>query len=241
MIPFDPSTSVASTPPRPSAREDPKAIIDTSRQLEGVFLNLVFEEMAKTVPQDGLFGEAPGLELAQSWLRTEISKQWAASGGTGLGDRLAESVGGDDVSFLLRTEAMRPQFAAPLEGPVTSHFGNREHPISGAVEHHNGVDISAPVGTPVRTPFPGRVLRVGEDDHSGRTVVIEHPSGFQTVFAHLGEVEVVAGQSVSEGQRVARSGNSGRSTGPHLHFALFLNGRAVDPGQWIPALRAPSK
>jgi murein DD-endopeptidase MepM/ murein hydrolase activator NlpD len=117
----------------------------------------------------------------------------------------------------------------PVPGVISSGFGPREHPVLGHADDHRGVDIAAPVGTPVRVPYAGRVHEVGENPALGRYVIVEHEGGYRSVFGHLSESTLEAGAPVRVGDVVARSGNTGRSTGPHLHYGLYRNGRAVDP------------
>ena len=209
----------------------PAELVDASRQFEGVFLNMVFEEMAKTVPKDGLFGHSSGLDMVQSWLRTEISERWAASGGVGLGDQLAQSLGAASPP-----RATESRFPLPVDGVVTSGFGRRVHPVSGEVDWHGGVDIAVPAGSPVRTPFPGRVISIGESDHLGRTVLVEHKGGYRTLYGHVEASTVQVGDNLKSGDVVALSGNSGRSTGPHLHFSMYLRNQPIDPATWLPEL-----
>ena len=211
------------TPLRKEA--DPRSA-QAVRQLEGVFLNMVFEEMAKTAPEGGLFEPTPGEQLAHSWFRTEIAERWAKNGGVGLSGPIADAAGIESASF-----------RSPVAGQVTSGFGPRRHPVTGEHDHHDGVDIAAPVGTPVRSPFAGRVVEVKDHDRLGQVVVVEHAGGYRSVYGHLDSAAVTPGTVVGEGQIIAHSGASGRTTGPHLHFGLYRNARAVDPGQWIPELR----
>lgn len=112
---------------------------------------------------------------------------------------------------------------------VSSPFGNREHPTLGGVRPHRGVDLSLPVGTPVRAGGPAVVRRASEDEVNGRMVVLDHGRGVSCAFLHNSALSVERGDQVSRGREVARSGNSGRSTGPHLHYQLELSGVAVDP------------
>ena len=223
---------------RALAREDAKELVDASRKLEGVFLNMVFEEMAKTVPKDTLFKDAPGMDMVQSWLRTELSQRWAESGGAGIGNAIARQVGGEGVDFVLAGQSPNRSFAPPVDGVVTSGFGFRVHPTTHQNDLHEGVDIAVPTGTDVRSPFPGTVTRVDEHPRLGHMVVLTHPAGYQTVYGHLESPTVAEGERVSAGSVIARSGESGTATGPHLHFSMFLNGRSVDPSQWIPALKS---
>ena len=211
----------------PSASLPDPAVQDASRRLEGVFLHMMFEEMAKTVPKDGLYGESPGMDVAQSWLRGEISERWAHSGGVGLGDSVARSV--SDVS----PDVAQP----PVVGPVTSPFGPRIHPVTETPDYHEGVDIAAPIGSPVRAPFAGAVVDIKTHPHLGHTLVMRHAGGYRSVYGHLGQINVAVGDSVAAGAVVAESGDSGRATGPHLHFGLYVDGRAIDPSEWIPELK----
>jgi murein DD-endopeptidase MepM/ murein hydrolase activator NlpD len=113
--------------------------------------------------------------------------------------------------------------------PVSSRFGWRKDPITGAATFHNGVDIAVAYGRDVKAAADGRVSFAGVQNGYGQTVVIDHADGRQTRYAHLSEPRVRVGDVVAEGQVVARSGNSGRSTGPHLHFEMLVDGRPVDP------------
>lgn len=106
---------------------------------------------------------------------------------------------------------------------VSCPFGWREHPITHKRQFHNGIDIAAPVGTPVRAPFECIVLRVWYDDlngHAIRVIMSDPPYNYRASFAHLKEPLVHEGEIVPEGGVIAYSGNTGRSTGPHLHFGI---------------------
>ncbi|API59641.1 hypothetical protein BSL82_10185 [Tardibacter chloracetimidivorans] len=111
-----------------------------------------------------------------------------------------------------------------IGGRVTSRFGEKR-----GNEVHNGVDIAVPVGTPVRAPAGGEVVKVWEDASNGKAVRIRFPDGSVGGFAHLSDQKVKVGDKVAAGQVFALSGNTGRSTGPHLHYKLEKDGRAVDP------------
>lgn len=113
--------------------------------------------------------------------------------------------------------------------PVSSKFGWRLDPLSGETKFHQGVDIAVAYGHDVKAAADGIVSFAGVQNGYGNTVVIDHGGGRQTRYAHLSQELVRAGDVVSEGQVLGKSGNSGRSTGPHLHFEMLLNGRPVDP------------
>ncbi|MCR1836963.1 murein DD-endopeptidase MepM [Pasteurella caecimuris] len=114
---------------------------------------------------------------------------------------------------------------------VSSGFNpNRRHPVTGRVRPHKGVDFSVPQGTPVIAPADGLVEKVAyQAGGAGRYVVLRHGREYQTVYMHLSRPLVRAGQAVKKGERIALSGNTGISTGPHLHYEFHINGRAVNP------------
>lgn len=120
-------------------------------------------------------------------------------------------------------------FIRPATGRFTSGFGNRIDPFTGRRSFHNGVDWTNVPGTPIVASMAGRVAEVGRNPVYGDYVVIEHPENFQSMYAHLSQINVSRGESVSQRQRIGTMGNTGRSTGTHLHFSLFENGRPVDP------------
>lgn len=112
---------------------------------------------------------------------------------------------------------------------VTSPFGLRDHPILKGERLHAGIDLSVPEGTPIIAAGPGVVLRVGETRVNGRFLIIDHGHGVTTAYLHNAKVLVVEGQRVAAGTFVSLSGNTGRSTGPHLHYQLELSQQPVDP------------
>lgn len=120
----------------------------------------------------------------------------------------------------------------PLAGDikVNSHFNpHRRHPVTKRVSPHNGVDFKAVVGTPVYAPADGTVTFSGYQRAAGYYVIISHANNFSTVYMHLSKSEVKRGQQVIVGQLIARSGNTGRTTGPHLHYEIRINDRPVNP------------
>jgi murein DD-endopeptidase MepM/ murein hydrolase activator NlpD len=124
--------------------------------------------------------------------------------------------------------------APPLPGTpvrVSSPFGARTDPFTGAPGLHQGVDLAAPEGTLVAAAAPGVVRAAGERGGYGLCVEIAHEDGTSTLYAHAAETLVVEGEPVAAGQPIARVGSTGRSTGPHLHFEVRQLGRPVDPGR----------
>lgn len=114
---------------------------------------------------------------------------------------------------------------------VSSPFNpNRRHPVTGRIRPHKGVDFSVSQGTPVIAPADGTVEKVAyQAGGAGRYVMLRHGREYQTVYMHLSKSLVKAGQTVKKGERIALSGNTGISTGPHLHYEFHINGRAVNP------------
>ena len=127
-----------------------------------------------------------------------------------------------------RNRAKTPVWSAPLtSGRLTSRFGWRWG------RAHQGVDIAVPTGTTVRAVGAGRVLSAGWSSGYGRLVTVEHADGTVTAYAHLSAWLVSAGDWVTPGTPIARSGNTGRSTGPHLHFEVRRSGGQVNPIAWL--------
>ena len=120
-------------------------------------------------------------------------------------------------------------FALPVQGKITSGFGNRKSPLPGASKDHNGIDIASPVGTPVAAPARGKVIASGYNKKAGNFVRIDHGNGVITGYAHLNARGPRVGTVVEAGDSFAESGNTGNSTGPHLHYTMRVNGKSVDP------------
>lgn len=121
----------------------------------------------------------------------------------------------------------------PVKGYLTSGFGWRRSPFSGATKMHTGLDVSNRVGTPVSAPARGAVTFSGMDGAYGICIVIDHSNGIVTRYAHLSKSLVSIGDYVQRGDVVGALGNTGRSTGPHLHYEVILNGTPVDPMRYI--------
>jgi murein DD-endopeptidase MepM/ murein hydrolase activator NlpD len=122
----------------------------------------------------------------------------------------------------------------PVRGPVNSEFGRRSSPWQGdAVEVHGGLDIGAVRGTPVMAPAPGIVIYAGQHAEYGVTVIIDHGNDIKTLYGHLTRVAVKSEEKVERGQVVAVTGNTGRSSGPHLHYEIQVKGQPVNPRSYL--------
>ncbi|HOE16356.1 MAG TPA: M23 family metallopeptidase [Syntrophorhabdaceae bacterium] len=121
----------------------------------------------------------------------------------------------------------------PIQGEVSSYFGQREHPVTGERSMHTGVDIRAHSGTPVYATAPGIVSFSGWTDGSGYIIVLEHGYGFSTAYAHNKKNHVAVGQKVKKGELIASSGSTGMTTGAHLHYEVWKDSRQIDPSPYL--------
>jgi murein DD-endopeptidase MepM/ murein hydrolase activator NlpD len=117
----------------------------------------------------------------------------------------------------------------PVQGPVNSEFGRRQSPWTGGNELHAGIDIGATPGVAVHAPSSGTVTTAGYLADYGLTVTIDHGADIKTVYGHLSKVQVTVGQRVDRGTVIGRTGNTGRSSGPHLHYEILVRGEPVNP------------
>jgi murein DD-endopeptidase MepM/ murein hydrolase activator NlpD len=121
----------------------------------------------------------------------------------------------------------------PIMGRLMGGYGERSDPFSGEGAMHTGIDISAPVGTPVKATADGIVLHASWNAGYGRCVIIDHGNGYQTWYAHLSQFDVMEGQEIRQGEIVGRVGTSGRSTGPHLHYEVRIHSTPVNPYRFM--------
>ncbi len=124
----------------------------------------------------------------------------------------------------------------PVIGRISSYYGNRIHPIYSTNQFHNGLDIAVSKGTPVRAAAAGFIITSGNLNGYGQTIIIDHGDGYTTLYGHNDTLLVKVGASVLAGQIIALSGNTGQSTGPHLHFEVREKNQTVDPILFLPAL-----
>lgn len=157
------------------------------------------------------------LEEIESDLQAKIQEQVAAASG---------------LAVLPAGPASSPSAAGliwPASGTVTSGFGARSSPGGVGSTYHEGIDLAVPEGTPLRAAKGGTVIMASYNGGYGNYTCIDHGSGLSTCYAHQSQLGVSSGQSVKQGQVIGYSGNTGASTGPHLHFEVRINGAAVDP------------
>jgi len=172
----------------------------------------------------------PGGEFTASLDRLYALKRTALTGAASMaiGFGLDRSLTLDDWTRLAETPALWP-----VEGPITGPFGTRIDPFNGEGAFHRGVDISSTYGRSVVAPADGRVTYAGFYSGYGRMVVLEHGHGMATRYGHLSGFAVVEGQSVKRGDILGYVGMSGRSTGPHLHYEVWVHDTPVNPNKYL--------
>lgn len=128
-------------------------------------------------------------------------------------------------------------FVYPVMGPrMSSDFGTRKHPVRKARRHHDGIDLAAPIGAPIRAIANGQVMYADPHGGYGKYIVVRHADGFTSHYGHCDKVEVAPGQRVTAGQIIGTVGSSGVSTGPHLHFEIRRDGTPHHPEAYLPGL-----
>ncbi|WP_287371694.1 M23 family metallopeptidase [Oceanithermus sp.] len=138
----------------------------------------------------------------------------------------------------LAKEAARPVgYPLKVDTYIASGFGTRRNPFGRGYEFHDGLDLPAWYGTPIYATAPGKVIEAGWSNIFGRYVKIDHGYGYRTLYGHMSKILVKRGQTVERGQVIGKVGSTGRSSGPHVHYSVFVWGKAVNP---VPYLKAPS-
>lgn len=191
--------------------------------LQGMMLKGVSTEPQQAEPLDSSLRR---LEQAQRSDRTE--KAIAPGAAPRITLPSSHNTEGSGVS---PQTSERESFSLPVNGKVSSAFGMRRHPIYGDNRFHHGMDIAAPEGADILPARSGRVIFSGTDAGYGNMVVIDHGDGFVSKYAHNRVNLVREGDKVEAGTVIARVGNTGEATGPHLHFEVKYNGKSVDPAK----------
>ncbi|MBQ4109519.1 MAG: M23 family metallopeptidase [Clostridia bacterium] len=124
-------------------------------------------------------------------------------------------------------------FVNPLSGAVTSPFGERTDPVTGESGFHSGIDIDAPENSSVIASASGEVIEVGEDEQRGKYIIIKVNNEITTMYQHLNDIYKIKGDKVNQGDEIAISGNTGKTTSPHLHFEILVNNEPKNPADYI--------
>lgn len=134
---------------------------------------------------------------------------------------------------------MEQEMIKPTHGRISSPYGPRIHPVTGKKgKFHNGIDIVAPVGQTVFSPADGKVTSTYDQEYGGLTMIIKHDNGSESRMAHLSKYIVSQGDEIKQGDPVAEVGNTGRSTGAHLHYGMKKDGEYVDPQDYLKPLKS---
>ena len=226
-----------------------------AEEFEGYLVEMLVREMRKTIPE-GMFS-SPAMETFTGLLDQTLAKELAQSGRLGLADSMLKDLmsnrGSEMVDQMqearlhgLEQHTSFPSIrkikshldhiahehehaAQPVAGRLTSKYGMRLHPISKDWTMHDAIDIAAPKGTAIKNVLEGKVVFAGDRGGYGQTIVVEHADGRSSLFAHCSELSVKVGDVVQVGDKLGEVGNTGNSTGNHLHFELRENGKTIDP------------
>jgi murein DD-endopeptidase MepM/ murein hydrolase activator NlpD len=228
---------------------------EVAREFEAMLLAQLLRQLRDTLAaseEDEEAGLGLGDQTMAETIDVELARQLSKAGGIGLADELEHSmmramtpgtaapaqpapaetesplgpvVIPTPVSGLTHTQPLQ----LDLDAPQSSAFGWRADPFHGTRRFHSGVDLKAAYGREVPAAGAGKVAFAGAQGGYGLTVVLDHPNGTQTRYAHLSSLSVKAGEEVAQGTLVGRVGSTGRSTGPHLHFEVLVGGEPVDP------------
>lgn len=175
------------------------------------------------------------LEMQEMLDKKGIKKDLAVGGEFIPADRLSISYIDymeKDINDLFNTMKNLP-VGSPLDGKINSGFGYRKDPFRSRIGFHSGVDIDAKFGDPVVATADGMVKETGWQGSYGKTVVIRHEQGFETIYGHLSKISVEEGQKVKVGEEIGKAGNTGRSTGTHLHYEVLKDGKRVNPSNFL--------
>ena len=232
-----------------STPESAARLREAAREFEAVFLGYMLQVMRETISESGLAEGGPGRDIYTELFDQELARSLAGRGALGISEilvrKLSEkypSLDADAGAAPLQTapsgpvrsgqpriDDQVPDFRMPLQAHVSSHYGIRKDPFTHASRFHQGVDLAAPEGMEVKAAGAGRVVFAGYQKGYGNTVVVEHAGGYETRYAHLGALQVKAGEALQREETVGTVGASGRSTGPHLHFEVSRLGERLDP------------
>ncbi|MDQ3817969.1 MAG: M23 family metallopeptidase [Acidobacteriota bacterium] len=230
------------------------AVSTASAQTRSARASASSEERSRRVNNDEVgeedeSDEADDARPQQNPLVRKTAITNAVRPGASVADRQALT---NDIVIISRapvTAALRPTLRAgataantpniwPVTGPLSSGYGTRHNPFGGrSYEFHKGQDIVVPIGTPVMATADGVVVSAGWHKGYGNGIYIDHGNGIMTRYGHLSRIEVTEGQQVKRGQLIGLSGSTGRSTGPHLHYEVRIDGEAINPLQYLPSMQ----
>jgi murein DD-endopeptidase MepM/ murein hydrolase activator NlpD len=228
-----------------------------AQEFEAVFIANLLKVMRETIEESGLMEEGFGKSIYTEMFDQEVSLSMARRGALGISNMLYQNLSAAEESKDLKESSQTPaekqvveqpnataspetssekkdeqeisDMQLPIRAPISSGFGLRVDPFSHKTHLHKGVDFAAPEGTKILAALPGTVVSAGYENGYGNSILIKHVGGLQTRYGHLGSINVKAGDNVSSDQVLGTVGDTGRSTGPHLHFEVIRMGKAVNP------------
>jgi murein DD-endopeptidase MepM/ murein hydrolase activator NlpD len=229
-----------------------------SQEFEAIFIAQLLKVMRETIEESGLWEGGFGKSIYTELFDQEVSLSMAQRGALGMSDLLYRSLATTKNSNEGKSTASPAEnppsppptpspssredskvsdgpheevsdLQLPVWAPVSSAFGLRKDPFSHQTRFHKGLDFAAPEGMRVVAALPGTVVFAGYQNGYGNTVLMQHAGGIQTRYGHLGSISVKAGDVIGSESILGTVGDTGRSTGPHLHFEVIRMGRPVDP------------
>lgn len=200
---------------------------EAAQQFEAYMVAFLAQQMRASSPE-GPMSSGPMSTFA-GLFDQEIGKRVAERGGLGLEAQLERAL----AHAGLRAPAHHEGHAEPLHARVTSGFGTRSDPFTHEARVHSGTDYGLAEGTPVRAVEAGTVSFAGKRGGYGNVVILTHADGTETRYAHCSKLTVATGDTVEAGAQLGNVGQTGRATGPHLHFEVRVDGKAVDPEGWL--------
>lgn len=213
-----------------------------------LYLEVLKAMRAATAQDDASEGEPLSRDLYSSMMDGEVARLAAERDASGFAKAVERSLERVNVTAKPAPEiknsnpslpavdnTFEPRSLAPVTGVISSPFGLRADPFSGTSKFHQGVDIAAPAGSPVKAAAAGRVIFSGFVANYGNMVEIDHGGGWATRYGHNSANLVAAGDRIAAGQQIASIGQTGRATGDHLHFEVRRDGKAVSPALFLGA------
>jgi len=229
-----------------------------AQEFEAIFIAHLLKVMRETIEESGLMDGGFGKSIYTEMFDQEVSLNMARHGALGISDLLYRNLSAVTASDELEsakppanTPVPTPQafpqpspgdsgapsesenevsdLQLPVRAAVSSAFGMRRDPFSHQARFHRGLDLAAPEGMKVVAALPGTVISAGYENGYGNTVLMQHDRGIQTRYGHLGSIAVKAGDVVSSQGTLGTVGDTGKSTGPHLHFEVIRMGRPINP------------
>ncbi|MBN1849908.1 MAG: peptidoglycan DD-metalloendopeptidase family protein [Deltaproteobacteria bacterium] len=202
------------------------------KDFESIFSYELLKTMRRTIEKSDLFHGGQGEEIYESLLDQELAQKMAGQGKNSIAELLYQQLRYKDLGDtgqIMGGDMEDNSLQWPLKAAVSSRFGWRKDPITGAAQFHHGIDLAAKQGTTVRAALTGNVAFSGHKEGYGNVVELDHGNGVTTLYAHNQKNLVTLGDTVKVGTPIARVGSTGRSTGPHLHFEFRKDGQAMDP------------